>query len=51
MGLVVWWVGMAGYVGLGQEFGLVRKVPALLPWPFGPHVTGYKIKDNTYTDG
>ena len=31
-----------------RKHGHVKKLP-LLPWPFGPHVAGYQIKDNTHT--
>ena len=30
--------------------GIFVKAPPPLPWPFGPHVAGYKIRDNTGTN-
>ena len=41
---------MTGYAGLEQDMVMYRKAhhAAMAP-SFGPHETGYKIKDNTHT--
>ena len=38
----------AGDAGLGQERDICKSPPPL-PWPFGPHVVGYQIQDDTNT--